>query len=99
MTLNPNNKSFSVSVLYALVLYSGGHTAEEQPYFSVKVTDQNGTPVPGCSVYTVTINSNMTNTASPFYDPTSSASAIGWQPSDVFYRKWSTYAFDFTIQP
>lgn len=97
MTLNPNNKSFSVS--YALVLYSGGHNPNEQPYFSVKVTDQNGNPVPGCSVYTVTINSQMTNTASPLYDPSWTASAIGWQPSDVFYRKWSTYAFDFSNYP
>ena len=57
MALNPNNKNFSVS--YALVLNSGGHTPEEQPYFSVKVRDQNGALVPGCSVYTVTINSAM----------------------------------------
>lgn len=94
MTLNPNNKSFSVS--YALVLNSGGHTPEEQPYFSVKVTDQNGNPVPGCSVYTVTINSAMTNTASSFYDPTWTTSVIGF---DVYYRKWSTYAFDFSNYP
>lgn len=97
MTLNPNNKSFSVS--YALVLYSGGHTPEEQPYFSVRVTDQNGNFVPGCSVYTVTINSNMTNTASPMYDPTWTESVVGFTPSDVYYRKWSTYAFDFSNYP
>ena len=97
MTLNPNNKNFSVS--YALVLYSGGHLPEEQPYFSVKVTDQNGNFVPGCSVYTVTINSAMTNSTSPFYDPTWTESVIGWTPSDVFYRKWATYAFDFSNYP
>ncbi len=97
MALNPNNKNFSVS--YALVLYSGGHTPEEQPYFSVKVTDQNGNFVPGCSVYTVTINSAMTNSTSPFYDPSWTESVIGWSPSDVFYRKWSTYAFDFSNYP
>jgi gliding motility-associated-like protein len=94
MALNPNNKSFSVS--YALVLYSGGHNPYEQPYFSVKVTDQNGNPVPGCSVYTVTINSAMTNTASTFYDPTWTTSAIGF---DVYYRKWQTFAFDFSNYP
>lgn len=97
MALNPNNKNFSVS--YALVLYSGGHTAEEQPYFYVKVTDQNGNFVPGCSVYTVTINSAMTNSTSPFYDPSWTQSVIGFTPSDVFYRKWSTYAFDFSNYP
>lgn len=97
MALNPNNKNFSVS--YALVLYSGGHLPEEQPYFSVKVTDQNGNFVPGCSVYTVTINSAMTNTASTFYDPSWTQSVIGFSPTDVFYRKWSTYAFDFSNYP
>lgn len=97
MALNPNNKNFSVS--YALVLYSGGHTPEEQPYFSVKVTDQNGNFVPGCSVYTVTINSAMTNSTSPFYDPSWTESVVGWSPSDVYYRKWSTYAFDFSNYP
>ncbi|MBC7694369.1 MAG: gliding motility-associated C-terminal domain-containing protein [Burkholderiales bacterium] len=97
MTLNPNNKNFSVS--YALVLYSGGHLPEEQPYFSVKVTDQNGNFVPGCSIYTVTINSSMTNTASSFYDPSWTQSVVGFSPSDVFYRKWSTYAFDFSNYP
>lgn len=94
MTLNPNNKSFSVS--YALVLQNGSHTADDQPYFSVKVTDQNGNPVPGCSVYTVTCNASLTNTASPMYDPTWTNSVIGF---DIMYRKWATYAFDFTNYP
>lgn len=95
MTLNPNNKSFSVS--YALVLDNGGHQPYEQPYFSVKVTDQNGNPVPGCSVYTVTCNSNLTNTASPQYDPTWTDAVIGF--GTVMYRKWQTFAFDFSNYP
>jgi len=94
MTLNPNNKSFSVS--YALVLQNGSHTADDQPYFSVKVTDQNGNPVPGCSVYTVTCNSNLTNTASPQYDPTWTDAVISF---GVMYRKWQTFAFDFSNYP
>lgn len=94
MALNPNNKSFSVS--YALVLQNGSHTADDQPYFSVKVTDQNGNPVPGCSVYTVTCNSNLTNTASPQYDPTWTDAVISF---GVMYRKWQTFAFDFSNYP
>ena len=94
MALNPNNKSFTIS--YALVLENGGHFAYEQPYFSVKITDQNGTPVPGCSVYTVTCNANLTNSASSIYDPTWSDSEVGY---DVMYRKWSTYAFDLSNYP
>lgn len=95
MALNPNNKNFSIS--YALVLDNGGHMPYEQPYFSVKVTDQNGNLVPGCSTYTVTCNANLTNTASPQYDPTWTDAVIGW--GSVMYRKWSTYAFDFSNYP
>ena len=94
MTLNPNNKSFSVS--YALVLQNGSHTADDQPYFSVKITDQNGNPVPGCSVYTVTCNSNLTNTASAQYDPTWTDAVISF---GVMYRKWQTFVFDFSNYP
>ncbi len=94
MSLNPNNKNFSVS--YALVLENGGHFSNEQPYFSVKITDQNGILVPGCSTYTVTCDAGLTNTASPLYDPTWANSAIQY---DVMYRKWQTFAFDFSNYP
>ena len=94
MTLNPNNKNFSIS--YALVLENGTHPGYQQPYFSVKVRDQNGTLVPGCSVYTVTCDANLTNTASALYDPSWSNSVITF---DAMYRKWSTYAFDFSNYP
>lgn len=95
MALNPNNKSFSVS--YALVLDNGSHQPYEQPYFSVKVTDQNGNPVPGCSTYTVTCNADLTNPASPLYDPTWTDAVIGF--GSVMYRKWQTFAFDFSNYP
>lgn len=94
MALNPNNKSFSVS--YALVLENGSHTADDQPYFSVKVTDQNGNNVPGCSVYTVTCNSSLTNSTSPLYDPSWTDAVIGF---GRMYRKWQTFAFDFSNYP
>ena len=94
LSLNPNNKNFSIS--YALVLNNGGHTANDQPYFSVKVFDQNNNLVPGCSTYTVTCDANLTNTASTLYDPTWQDSDIGF---DVMYRKWSSYAFDFSNYP
>lgn len=94
MTLNPNNKSFSVS--YALVLNNGNHNSWEQPYFSVKVRDQNGTLVPGCSQYTVTINDQVTTPGSPSYDPLWKESVVTF---DTYYRPWSTYAFDFSNYP
>jgi gliding motility-associated-like protein len=94
MLLNPNNKNFSVS--YAVVFYDGFHAANENPYFSVKITDQNGNPVPGCSVYTITCNSDLTNPASPLYDPTWSNSAV---VSGVMYKKWTTASFDLTNYP
>ncbi len=95
MSLNPNNKNFSIS--YALVLDNGGHMANEQPYFAVKVTDQNGNLVPGCSTYTVTCNAALTNSTSPLYDPTWTDAVIGW--GGVMYRKWTSYAFDFSNYP
>lgn len=94
MALNPNNKNFSVS--YALVLENGGHQPYEQPYFSVRVTDQNGNLVPGCSQYTVTCSPNVTNPASPQYDPLWQQSAITY---DALYRPWQTFAFDFSNYP
>ncbi|MES2512716.1 MAG: gliding motility-associated C-terminal domain-containing protein [Bacteroidota bacterium] len=95
MALNPNNKNFSIS--YALVLNNGGHTADDQPYFSVKVTDQSGNLVPGCSVYTVTCHPDLTNPSSPLYDPTWTNAVTGF--NDIMYRKWSTFAFDFSNYP
>jgi gliding motility-associated-like protein len=95
MTLNPNNKNFSIS--YALVLDNGGHLANEQPYFSVKVTDQNGNLVPGCSTYTVTCNAALTDPTSPLYDSTWTDAVVGW--GSVMYRKWTSYAFDFSNYP
>jgi gliding motility-associated-like protein len=95
MALNPNNKNFSIS--YALVLNNGGHTADDQPYFSVRVTDQSGNLVPGCSVYTVTCHPDLTNPTSPLYDPTWTNAVTGW--NDIMYRKWSTFAFDFSNYP
>lgn len=95
MALNPNNKNFSIS--YALVLDNGGHFAYEQPYFSVRVTDQNGNLVPGCSTYTVTCSADLTDPTSPLYDPTWTDAVIGW--GSVMYRKWTSYAFDFSNYP
>ena len=95
MALNPNNKNFSIS--YALVLDNGGHMAYEQPYFSVRVTDQNGNLVPGCSTYTVTCNAALTDPTSPLYDPTWTDAVVGW--GSVMYRKWTSYAFDFSNYP
>lgn len=94
MALNPNNKNFSVS--YALVLQNGGHMPYEQPYFSVRVTDQNGALVPGCSQYTITCSPNVTNPSSPQYDPLWKQSSIY---SDALYRPWQTFAFDFSNYP
>lgn len=97
MALNPNNKNFSIS--YALVLDDGNHMAYEQPYFSVKVTDQNGNLVPGCSTYTVTCNQSLTDPNSPLYDPTWTANYLNTSGYGVMYRKWTSYAFDFSNYP
>lgn len=94
MALNPNNKSFSVS--YALVLENGGHQPYEQPYFSVRVTDQNGALVPGCSQYTITCSPQVTVPTSPLYDPLWKQSSITY---DALYRPWQTFAFDFSNYP
>ena len=94
MLLNPNNKNFSVS--YAVIFYDGFHSSNENPYFSVKITDQNGNPVPGCSVYTITCNADLTNPASSIYDPTWTNSVI---MSGVMYKKWTTASFDLTNYP
>lgn len=96
MALNPNNKNFSVS--YALVLENGSHTANDQPYFSVRITDQNGTLVPGCSQYTITCSSNVVNPAHPSYDPMWAVSAYSGF-DQILYRKWQTFAFDFSNYP
>lgn len=94
MALNPNNKNFSVS--YALILENAGHQPYEQPYFSVRVTDQNGALVPGCSQYTVTCSANVLNPSSPQYDPLWKQSVVTY---DALYRPWQTFAFDFTNYP
>jgi hypothetical protein len=97
MALNPNNKNFSIS--YALVLDNGNHLPYEQPYFAVKVTDQNGNLVPGCSTYTVTCDQDLTNPASPLYDPTWTNNFNNTGGFGVMYRKWTSYAFDFSNYP
>lgn len=94
MALNPNNKNFSVS--YALILENGGHQPYEQPYFSVRVTDQNGNLVPGCSQYTITCSPQVTVPTSPIYDPLWKQSSITY---DALYRPWQTFAFDFSNYP
>ena len=101
MALNPNNKNFSVSYAIVLNSYSTPHNAYEQPYFSVKVTDQNGNSVPGCSQYTVTNDPNMTNPSSPSYDPSWTKSFLSAATSGemYFYRQWQTFAFDFSNYP
>lgn len=97
MALNPNNKNFSIS--YALVLDNGNHDPWDQPYFGVRVTDQNGNLVPGCSTYTVTCSDQLTNPASPLYDPTWTNNYNNTGGFGVMYRKWTSYAFDFSNYP
>ena len=100
LSLNPNNKSFSVSYAIVVSTYSSSpHLPNEQPYFSVKITDQNGTLVPGCSQYTVTADTAMFNPNSPSYDPSWSQSVFTNAGDNIYYRKWSTYAFDFSNYP
>lgn len=87
--LTPSNRN--ISYAFAVVLYDGGHAGPEQPYFQVKVTDQNGNPIGGnCGIY----NINATLAAS---DTTFHQSVLGTPPwNNYYYRMWKQYGLDFT---
>ncbi len=69
---------------YALVLESGGHPANEQPYFHVNVTDLNTNAVIPCTEYEV--------------NPPTSGTLAGWSQSTanstVYWKVWTTVALD-----
>ncbi|MBS1652773.1 MAG: gliding motility-associated C-terminal domain-containing protein [Bacteroidetes bacterium] len=88
-SIGPANKN--VQYAFALVIYDGGHAAYDQPYFQVKVTDQNGNPIGGnCGVYN--INATMATTDTSF---ASSALSTGIYNA-FYYRKWRQYGIDLS---
>lgn len=87
MTLSPTNRS--INYAFALVLYDGGHSVADQPYFKISVTDQNNNPIGGtCGVYNV--NTTQVATDTSFHQ---SGIAPGW---GIYYRPWRMYSVDLS---
>ncbi|MDI9340619.1 MAG: gliding motility-associated C-terminal domain-containing protein [Sediminibacterium sp.] len=87
--LTPTNRN--VSYAFAVVLYDGTHAANEQPFFQVKITDQNGNPIGGnCGVYNINATSAATDTS---YHQ----SVLGTPPwNNFYYRQWKQYGVDLS---
>ncbi len=87
--LTPTNRN--VSYAFATVIYDGTHNGPEQPFFQVKVTDQNGNPIGGnCGVYN--INASLAATDTSFKQ-----SVLGTAPwNNFYYRRWKQYGVDLS---
>ena len=83
--ITPTNRN--ITYAFALCIYDGGHSANQQPWFQVTVKDQNGNPIGGtCGVYNV----NATQAAT---DTSFKTSALGtWYK----YRPWRQYGVDLS---
>jgi hypothetical protein len=92
MTVSPNNTQFNFS--YAVVLNSGGHAYNEQPFFKLIVTNPaTGDTVGGdCGSYQ--IDASNANTDTSFHYHTSG----GFSFDTVFYKKWTNVSIDLTGQ-
>lgn len=87
MTLSSTNRS--ITYAFALVIYDGGHSVADQPYFTIQVSDQFNNPIGGtCGIYNV----NATQVSS---DTSFKASGIapGW---GIYYRPWRLYTVDLS---
>lgn len=85
--LTPTNRN--VSYAFAVVINDGGHAGPEQPFFQVRVTDQNGAPIGGnCGVYN--INASLAASDTSFHTSVIS----GWNTTR--YRMWKQYGVDLT---
>lgn len=86
MPLTATNRS--ISYAFALVLYDGGHTVPEQPYFKISVLDQNNNPIGGaCGIYNV--NTSQVSTDTSFH-------VSGISTWGVYYRPWRMYTVDLS---
>jgi gliding motility-associated-like protein len=68
---------------YAVVLQDGGHSASDQPYFNLQLTDQAGN-VLACGAYEASAGPNIPN----FYQVPGTF--------DVWYRPWTSVFVDLT---
>jgi gliding motility-associated-like protein len=80
-TVSATTTNFTYS--YAVVLQDGGHSATDQPFFMLNLTDQNGNVTP-CGSYEVTAGANIPN----FYQVPGTF--------DQWYRPWTTMFVDLT---
>jgi gliding motility-associated-like protein len=80
-TVSATTTNFTYS--YAVVLQDGGHSATDQPFFMLNLTDQNGNVTP-CGSYEVTAGANIPN----FYQVPGT--------TDQWYRPWTTMFVDLT---
>jgi len=81
---------------YAVVLNNpqGGHTSDEQPYFSITTTDQYGHQIDSttsCGTYNVNTDAAATDTT--FIENTGD---MYNGLADVFYKKWTSVSVDLT---
>lgn len=75
-----DNTNFMFTYSYAVIFQSpGGHTLNQLPYFTVRVTDQNGANVP-CGEYSVIADGNNAQN----YQTTN------WGGSVVLFQNWQT---------
>ena len=100
INVTPNNTQFTYS--YAVVIYDGGHTSGEQPFFKITARDQFGNPIGGaCGQYQ--IDATMVSTDPEFIAASYWAS---WNNAWVdptpggfnsyYYKKWTNVAIDLT---
>jgi len=89
--ITPTNKN--IKYAFAVVLENpAGHPSNAQPFFRVRVTDQNGNLIGGsCGVYD--INGMMASTDTSFFQ--SAVSTWG----QIWCRKWRMYGIDVTNMP
>jgi len=78
--VDPANTQFTYR--YAVVLYEGGHLANEQAYFQISVLDSLGNPVNACAQYYVAAGVNN----------------VGFTlcTGTTYYRPWTTVSFDLS---
>jgi hypothetical protein len=84
-TVDPTNTQFSYR--YAVVLYDGGHLANEQSYFKIEMLDSVGNPVSACAQYYVAASSSIIG----FNNCVASS-----QFFNTLYRPWTTVSFDLS---
>ncbi|MCX8081721.1 MAG: hypothetical protein N3F09_10850, partial [Bacteroidia bacterium] len=90
-TFNITPSVKNVKYAFAVVLNSGGHQPHEQPFFIVRVTDQNNNLIGGnCGQYHINASAAASDTS--FFQ-----SVFDW--GQTWCRKWRLYGIDLTNTP